>query len=269
MAHYLIGAFRTLEIWTDHQKPPVFPPTTKVIVDKARWLTELHNTTSNFSTNQARPHKPDFLSRPPGIDKGRMTTKTSFYYRNTTFVPFIYDFSGAEYLFEPSLKQSENDYPAQKRQYQNRHSRLNTNDTNWIDHGHGLYLQGQIYIPADSRLRTDLIHEHHDTVAAGHQDDTKPGTHHSRLLVATMQGHSASTLLDATFSNAPKSSREKPRNPLHPHEIPLNHGNTFSIDLITGLPESKRIQCFLVIIDRFPKMILLVAIRDTLPPPNR
>src|SRR5882762_4634845 len=41
-------------------------------------------------------------------------TKTSFYYRNTTFVPFIYDFSEQNTYLEPSLKQSENDYPALK-----------------------------------------------------------------------------------------------------------------------------------------------------------
>jgi hypothetical protein len=46
---------------------------------------------------------------------------------------------------------------------------LNTTDTNWTDHGHGLVTyKDRIYIPADSRLHTDIICKHHNSIAAGH-----------------------------------------------------------------------------------------------------
>jgi len=66
------------------------------------------------------------------------------------------------------------------------------------------------------------------------------------------------------MENPGKHHREKPRNPLHPHEVPSLPWEHISIDLITGLPESNGFNAILVIVDRFSKMILLVAIRDTL-----
>jgi len=143
---------------------------------------------------------------------------------------------------------------------------LNTNDTNWIDHRHGLVTyKDRIYIPADSRLCTDLIHEHHDTVAAGH-----PGQYKTQELITQdywwprMQGQICKYIAGCNLCQRTKPRGEKPRNPLHPHEIPSQPWEHISIDLITGLPESNGFNAILVIIYCFSKMILLVAICDTL-----
>jgi hypothetical protein len=58
--------------------------------------------------------------------------------------------------------------------------------------------------------------------------------------------------------------RNKPHAPLNPHEIPSQPWEHISIDIIGPLPESDRYNAILVIVDRFSKMIILTAIRDTL-----
>jgi transposase InsO family protein len=79
-----------------------------------------------------------------------------------------------------------------------------------------------------------------------------------------MQGQIRKYIAGCDLCQRTKPHREKPRNPLHPHEIPSQPWEHISIDLITGLPESNGFNAILVIVDRFSKMILLVAIRDTL-----
>jgi len=79
-----------------------------------------------------------------------------------------------------------------------------------------------------------------------------------------MQGQTRKYIAGCDLCQRTKPHREKPRNPLHPHEIPSQPWEHISIDLITGLPESNGFNAILVIVDRFSKMILLVAIRDTL-----
>ena len=115
--------------------------------------------------------KPDFLSRPPGLDKGENDNKNIILLPEHHFCTLHLRLQGAEYLFGTfpeaikerlsRLKQDEYDKQALKG--------LNTNDIHWIDHRHRLVTyKDRIYIPASLRLRTDLIHEHHDTVATGH-----------------------------------------------------------------------------------------------------
>ena len=114
-------------------------------------------------------------------------------------------------------------------------------------------------------LTHDLICEHHNTVAAGH-----PGQYKTQELITRnywwpqMQGQIRKYIAGCDLCQRTKPHREKPRNPLHPHEIPSQPWEHISIDLITSLPESNGFNAILVIVDRFSKMILLVAIRDTL-----
>lgn len=66
----------------------------------------------------------------------------------------------------------------------------------------------------------------------------------------------------------PKPHQLIPNNPLHPNEIPTEPWTHISSDLITGLPESEGYNAILVIVDQFSKMIILIAIRDTLTAPE-
>ncbi len=54
----------------------------------------------------------------------------------------------------------------------------------------------------------------------------------------------------------------KPSGYLQPNKIPLKPWEDISIDLITGLPESNTFNTIVVIVDRFSKMIKLIAATD-------
>src|ERR1700690_2687396 len=69
--HYLIGADEQFEIWTDHQNLQYFRQPQKVNRRQAHWLTELAQYHFTLHHKPSSTHtKPDFLSRPPGLDKG-------------------------------------------------------------------------------------------------------------------------------------------------------------------------------------------------------
>jgi len=93
--------------------------------------------------------------------------------------------------------------------------RMDTHDKDGLIMTWTNYLQDRLYIPADSQLRTDIIREHHDTIAVDIQDDGKPGKLTRDYWWHAWQGQSRSTCWDATLPNAPNLTREKPRNPLH------------------------------------------------------
>src|SRR5882762_10377092 len=97
---------RTSNISTNHRR---------LIVYKLTGSWNSNNITSNSSINQARHTQSQISCQDRQVlIRGRMTTKTSFCYQNTTFITFIYNYSEQNTYLEPSLKQSENDYPASK-----------------------------------------------------------------------------------------------------------------------------------------------------------
>jgi hypothetical protein len=212
--------------------------------------------------------KPDFLSRPPDLDKGENDNKDVILLPDHHFRTLHLRLQGAEYLlgaFPEAIKEQLSRLRRDKYDKQALKG-LNTDDMDWIDHGHGLVTyKDRVYIPADPRLRTDIICEHHDTVAAGH-----PGRYKTQELITRdywwprMQGQICKYITGCDLCQRTKPRQEKPRNPLHPHEIPSQPWEHISIDLITSLPESNRFNAILVMVNRFSKMILLVAIRNTL-----
>src|SRR5882762_2971948 len=91
-----------------------------------------------------------------------------------------------------------------------------------------------------------------------------PGKHHQRLLVASH----ARTNPEVHHWMQPlpthQTSQRKTLQTSSPSQsffLPWEH---ISINLITGLLESNGFNAILVIIDHFPKIILLIAICDTL-----
>src|SRR6202051_2496500 len=84
--HYLVGADEVFEIWTDHQNLQYFRQPQKVNRRQARWLTELAQYHFTLHHKPGNMHnKPDFLSRPPGLDKGEKDNEMSHCYQNNIF----------------------------------------------------------------------------------------------------------------------------------------------------------------------------------------
>jgi len=267
--HYLIGASEPFEIWTDHQNLQYFRQPQKVNRRQARWLTELQQYHFKLLHKPGSTHtKPDFLSRPPGLDKGENDNKNVVLlpeYHFKSLMTQVNDTVTPTEAFPEAIRTRLTRIPRDKYDKQARRG-LDTNDPDWINHGHGhITYKDRLYIPADLPLRTDIIQQHHDSITAGH-----PGRYKTQELITRdywwprMQGQIRKYIDGCDLCQRKKPHREKPRNPLHPHEIPSRPWQHISIDLITGLPESNGYNAILVIVDRLSKMIILVAIRDTL-----
>src|ERR1700736_5682838 len=99
--HYLIGAEEIFEIWTDHQNLQYFQQLQTVNCRQAHWLTELaqyhfrlHHKSSSLQV------KPDFLLRPPGLDKGEKDNKNITLLPNLRFRFLSLRLTGTEVLLQ-------------------------------------------------------------------------------------------------------------------------------------------------------------------------
>ena len=147
--------------------------------------------------------KADFLSRPPGLNKGVEDNKDTVLLPENLFVfdataeesyildeyhfqdnyneAYTIDYQSTEYIFE-SLPENIAERLS--------HIKMDTYDTvvknglhskddDFKDHGNGLITyKERIYIPPNHSLRTDIIKEHHDSTSAGH-----PGRYKTQELI--------------------------------------------------------------------------------------
>jgi transposase InsO family protein len=267
--HYLIGAEEVFEVWTDHQNLQYFRQPQKVNRRQARWLTELSE--YHFTLH----HKPgdmnvkaDFLSRPPGLDKGENDNQNVILLPEHHFKTLFSNLQDAQPLngtFPETIRERLSRYKNIKNDKYVQKA-LNSNDPQWNDHGDGIITyKNRIYIPPDPRLQNEIIHEHHDTIAAGH-----PGRYKTQELITRDYWWPRITqdvikyVEGCESCQRTKVHRNKPHNPLHPHEIPTEPWEHISIDIIGPLPMSNGYDAILVIVDRFSKMIILQAINTTL-----
>src|SRR5712664_3344305 len=233
--HYLIGASEPFEIWTDHQNLHYFCQPQKVNRCQTRWLTELQQYHFKLLHKPGSTHtKPDFLSRPPGLDKGENDNKDIILLPEHHFRTLHSRLVDAESHPGPLPDTIRERLSHLRRDKYNRQALkgLDTDDTDWIDHGHGhVTYKDRLYIPADSTLRTDIIREHHDSIAAGH-----PGRYKTQELITRdywwprMQGQICKYIAGCDLCQRTKPRREQPRNPLHPHETPTLPWEHISID---------------------------------------
>jgi len=180
--HYLIGAKDVFEVWTDHQNLQYFQQPQKVNRRQARWLTELaqYHFTLHHKPGTSNV-KPDFLSRPPGLDKRENDNESTILLPEYHFRSLHLNLQGAEYLFGTFPEAIKEQLSQIKRQDYDKNAKigLGTNHPDWKDHGHGfITYKNHIYIPPNPRLCEDLIQEHHNTIAAGH-----PGRYKTHELI--------------------------------------------------------------------------------------
>ena len=262
--HYLIGAIDIFEIWTDHQNLQYFRQPQKVNRRQARWLCELANYhfTLHHKPGESN-YKPDFLSRPPGLDKGENDNENVIllpeHHFRSLFINLQDDEQSLKSFPDAILERLKQIKPET---YEHAVKvGLQTKDPDWHDHGDGIITyKKRIYIPYDKKLRQDIICEHHDSIVAGH-----PGRYKTQELITRdywwprIQGTIRRYIDECEPCQRTRNHREKPHNPLHPHAIPSKPWEHISIDLIGPLPESQGYNAVLVIVDRFSKMIILIA----------
>ena len=152
--HYLIGAEEIFEIWTDHQNLQYFRQPQKFNRRQARWLTELaqyHFTLHHKPGNMH--HKPDFLSRPPGLDKGEKDNENVTLLPEQHFLFLFLNLHGAELILGAFPEAVRHRLTSIKRTTydQNTIIGLDNKDPDWQDHGFGhITYKNRLYIPPDS-----------------------------------------------------------------------------------------------------------------------
>jgi len=95
-------------------------------------------------------------------------------------------------------------------------------EKSWQEHAEGVVTwQERIYVPKNKRLREDIIREHHDSITAGH-----PRRYKTQELITRnywwpyIQSDIRKYVDGCEACQRTKAHRQKPRNPLHPNEIP-------------------------------------------------
>jgi Integrase zinc binding domain/Integrase core domain len=135
----------------------------------------------------------------------------------------------------------------------------------------GLWLRdGAVIVPADDRLRDDILYEAHDAAASGHFGvkatlKRLEGNYvwlHGRLKLSE---HVAEYLRTCTSCQHNRASNQKPGGLLQPMPVLPRPWASVSADFVTGLPVTDLgADAILVFVDRFTKMVHLVATRKDL-----
>jgi hypothetical protein len=132
-----------------------------------------------------------------------------------------------------------------------------------------LRFKQRIYIPAGSNLRNTLISIHHDDPLAGHFG-------HTRTLELIKRKYHwpnvhidvAEYVRDCQICQGVTAKRHKPYGKLQPLPIPSRPFAEISMDFVTGLPPTtyngKPVDAILVIVDRFTKWSLFLAVSTTI-----
>ncbi|SJL15225.1 uncharacterized protein ARMOST_18711 [Armillaria ostoyae] len=251
--HYLMGALKDVEIWTDHQNLQYFRKPQKLNRRQARWVTEL------AEYHFVLKHKPgttnvkaDLLSRRSDHDQGEddngdITVLSPEHFRA---------------MIMPTLSETHERVRTATRQKELWDKGIAAS----LEHERGitekdgiLYYNNRVYVPRHSSLRGEIIAQSHDHITAGH-----PGIAKTRELVQReywwpkIQKDVKVYVKGCETCQRTKSNTQAKSAPLHPNAIPTEPWTHISVDMVTGLPNSNGHDALLAIVDRFSKAIILV-----------
>ncbi|MCH87860.1 Ty3/gypsy retrotransposon protein, partial [Trifolium medium] len=121
--------------------------------------------------------------------------------------------------------------------------------------------KGRIWISPNSRFKTLLLKEFHDTLVGGHAGVVKTLKRLSaNFFWDNMRQEVQNFVRQCTVCQATKYDIRKPNGLLQPLTIPSQVWEDVSMDFVTGLPTSLGFSVLLVVVDRFSKGIHLGAL---------
>ena len=127
------------------------------------------------------------------------------------------------------------------------------------------YMNKQIYIPNNRKIKEQNLQENHDPADIGH-----PGQQKMMELVKRnywwpgLKGDIKKYVQGCFKCQQNKVQYQKKSGELHLLDIPQELWQEISIDIIGPLPKSNRMDAIMVIVDRFTKMIRLKAITTSI-----
>ena len=216
--------------------------------------------------------KPDALSRRPDHKKGEndnenITLLKPSYFKIQALKQGHVHISGSEGDLLKSIREAKDlDEQVVKAVEELKQSPSKKIDGQEWSMEQGLVLfRGKVYVPKDMELRRKIVQLHHDSQIAGH-----PGRWKTLELVSRnywwpgMSRYIAFYTKGCDRCNRTKTFPSKPVGKLVPNQIPKNVWEHITIDLITGLPESRGYNAILVIVDKFSKMVHILPTTDKL-----
>jgi hypothetical protein len=126
----------------------------------------------------------------------------------------------------------------------------------------GLILcNGRIWLSPNSRFKSILLQEHHDSLIAGHAGVSKTMKRLSENFYwDNMRKDVQDHVRKCMICQQTKYSTARPSGLLQPLPLPAQIWEDLSMDFITGLPPSKGFTVILVVVDRFSKGVHLGAL---------
>ena len=127
---------------------------------------------------------------------------------------------------------------------------------------HGFWWHGvRLVIPEHTDLRAKLLEAHHDTPYSGHIGVNRTESLISRQYWCPhMRADVTSYVIQCAVCQRNKPSNQRPAGLLQPLPIPERPWNSVSMDLITGLPQTRTGHTAIaVFVDRMSKMAHFVA----------
>ena len=133
-----------------------------------------------------------------------------------------------------------------------------------------VYLNNRLYVPDDKSIRTQLLHEAHDSAVSGHVGTAKTIELLSRNYYwPTLQRDARNYVLSCHACQSNKPSNATPMGLLQPIPTPERRWDTVTMDLITQLPKTKHgHDAIVVFVDKFSKMAHYVATTTTVTAPQ-
>lgn len=160
---YLMGAKYQVDVWSDHQNLSYFRQPQKFNRRQARWLMELANFDFKITHKPGKVMaKADALSRRADYDKGENNNEDITLLPDHHFRSVSIDLVTSDSIYQRIRNSSvERESYVQKC--------ILAKDNGWLVNTDGLVLfNDKLYVPADKRIRDNVISIHHDSVMAGH-----------------------------------------------------------------------------------------------------
>jgi transposase InsO family protein len=124
--------------------------------------------------------------------------------------------------------------------------------------------RGRLYVPDDRALRSDLLHEAHDAASSGHLGASRTLSRLSRCYFWSRMPEEVKEYVRTCMACLQaKASNQKPPGLMQPLPIPARRWEQVTMDLITGLPRTRRGHTAVVVwVDKLTKMAHMAACTD-------
>lgn len=254
--YLLEGAKHPVTIYTDHRNLQYFREPQKLTRRQARYAVELSRFNAKLihrPGNQSA--KPDALSRRADHDQGLGDNQDRVLLPQHMFEVKAegarVETEGDRFL-ERIRKSEEREDAVVKAVRELRKGSVRSAE--WTEEDGVVAFRGKVYVPADGKLRHDIVKAHHDAIHVGHPGRWKTQEHVARNYWWPRMGtYIRGYVRGCADCNRAKTFPSKPAGPLRPNPIPDRRWQIMSVDLIAPLPRSHGSDAILVVVDRLSK----------------